>query len=473
MSSRIVNSASQVSAAVEMTEKAQDSFLFTKEGIPYLPEKVSAEMRKYFRTGNWKNFIFRRVSKVNLRREDLERVCFHEDPVTTHDMDIKTYKRSDFSDKEFEKNISLHYRKFSFVTSSASIRDNDYFQHQEIYVTADSFADLDITTLDFEEKTRVSKIPPRVGDLVCMLVRKPSNPRYNPRATKYFNCSEQFMRAWTAVMYDKHPALEKKGKEPQMRDYLMSGNRLNTNSSQKYYYAHKDHGKQVDPIEMKNRFYYLRTEGPSKKFIHAYSDLVLMVRYGVLPCYLNVPANRGEGVYMLHHDTPKGYMCGLLKHCGYDPEKVHNMNWVSMDKMVHRKAPTLPRPVTKTRKQPKFGLEENDFPSLCDIPMKKESPEGETYSISYASLASNPAAPTLETVQPLVPEPSQPKTEKQKKERQTKKEKREVFKPYKVQHIVFNKPLKMTEDGSGMSWAEQTEAELSKTLYLAMDLGEE
>ena len=173
---------------------------------------------------------------------------------------------------------------------------------------------------------------------MCILVDKQTRTRKTPKAKFWFTCSEQFLRAWTLLIYDKHPSFENNGEEPRMRNRNMSGNRLNTNSFRKFMLAHNQTRTVIDHHETINRYYYIRTELVSKNWCHVYSALVLMARYGEIPCYKNVPKNRGKGPSCIQWNLPNKFVEILLKkYTTYNPN-IHKLNWNQFNDLI-RKGP--------------------------------------------------------------------------------------------------------------------------------------
>jgi hypothetical protein len=273
---------------------------------------------------NIKNLIFRRVSYVSLRPEDkLQTVNFEDDQ---HYSIYSSGTEPVFNECEMLHNVEEKYSKFHFNTSSLKMRDNDIYNGISIFGHSSKYSVLDITDtcsfrFSYDRTDRTNHVPPRKGDLICGLVL--FNEKLQSASFRFwFVCSEQFLRAWTAIMYEKHEALSKKGdSEERIRQVLMSGNRLATNSFRKWIKALEQTPKTPEnnhfwdnyEAEKKEKYYRLRTETISRDYVHIYACLVLIIRYGELPCKYNIPVNYGNNPNMTEWDLPQGWLDKIMK----------------------------------------------------------------------------------------------------------------------------------------------------------------
>lgn len=347
-----------------------------------LPEGVQSTLLKNLRA-SFGNLIFRRVSRVFSYRRDMTEVNYHttEDGKTStcKQLDIHEYRDRDYTKDEIERNIEYKHKMFYFFASEASLRDNDNWGRQEIYCGSNNYSQVDLTgecTLKFstDRMMRVNYVAPRPGDLVCMEVQPPTKGRKNPEAKFWMTCSEQFMRMWTLVMYDTHASFEAGGAEPRMREKYMSGNRLATNGFLKWCLAHRQNNILPDAAEAKKRFWRLRTEYVSKKWVHLYAAIVLLARYGEFPTPKNVPMNLGEGPSMTEWDIPRGFLDGFLgKWAGLEPtpEGMYGygrLSWEDAIESMYPRPKKTPAQKPKSHRRvphrvPKLG-DLADFPSL-------------------------------------------------------------------------------------------------------------
>ena len=258
--------------------------------VPLPPSFVFA-LRQHLQE-KMKDFVFRRVGKVVAKEENKERTVYS---FPCGKMEIHSIEG--YPSDEIEKRIVKEYSRFFAFTTENTLRDNDPHKGKSVYLSSGGITEPSITDLTFtlQNEWGKKKIPPQTGDLVCMIFDKEDSAKKskNPRAKLWWICSEQFLRFWTLVMFDDHPSFEGKGKEPRMEERLMSGNRLNTNSYLKYMQACSSQNILHDFDEVRERFRVMRTEEASKNWCHVYSALILMVRYGRLPTYKNIPNNRG------------------------------------------------------------------------------------------------------------------------------------------------------------------------------------
>lgn len=210
------------------------------------------------------------------------------------------------------KQNTVHLFKWStLVTSPIALRGNDAFRGTPIFASAGTYAKLDLVNFDLRHTT-VPSAPPRSGDLICGVIRRNSQQGRLPTYMSWFICSEQFLHAWTSIMYPTHESFVKKGKatEPQLRQWLMSGNRLCTNGYRKYFYGCLDSG--VVPEKLMEKYFFMRSEAIATDHVHYYAALVLAVRYGELPCVHNVPKNLDGGPNMTKWDLPATWIVDFV-----------------------------------------------------------------------------------------------------------------------------------------------------------------
>ena len=263
---------------------------------------VAQQMLESFRL-SLEHLVFRRVVSVSAQENDLQSICYYSNSDNFSFITLNEFKNGNCTKNQLEK-IEFRYRKFTVGTSLCSLR-NDSYNGIQIFCLSEDYAEIDLENLQFVKKS--CTILPRTGDLVCILM----NPSSDSVAS-WFTCSEQFMRMWTVLMFAKHPSFEARGREPRMRERLMSGNRLNTNSFLKWKLAHEQSDIQIDQTAS-DRFVCMRTEKTSKKWIHVYSALVLMIRYGELPTTENIPNNRDGGPHLKMWHLPSDFATKFIQ----------------------------------------------------------------------------------------------------------------------------------------------------------------
>nr|QBK86268.1 MAG: uncharacterized protein LCMAC102_00630 [Marseillevirus LCMAC102] len=242
-----------------------------------------------------KDLVFRRVTRVYVDKTNLLSIHYYKGPTIFSTLTLEEYQNSNYTKNQLEK-IEFQYRRFSVGTSLCSLRNNS-FNGIKFMCLSEHYAEIDSMTFQFIKKS--CTVLPQVGDLVCMSINPSSGV-----VESWFTCSEQFMRMWTVLMFQNHPSFEARGREPRMRERLMSGNRLNTNSFLKWNLAHEQSGVQIDQEQSSDRYVRMRTEEVSRKWIHIYPAFVLMMRYGELPTNQNIPNNRDGGPVLTEWNLP-------------------------------------------------------------------------------------------------------------------------------------------------------------------------
>ena len=224
--------------------------------------------------------IFRRVTKIHKR--DFLEVRYYVDIDSYEiidDDDLTKYRES-----EYEKNVEERYNMYRGMVSKSKLRDNDKYAGESIAFYSQTYSEFVFLELDFVKATNY--VPPRPGDLICGIVSRTDKGLVYDN---WFNCSDQFLRTWTAIMYDKHDIFPR----IDLRKWLFTGNRLTTNNYYKWLMSHHDENgkqiKEVDQEEQRKRYFRLRTESASKSWLHTYAAVVLMVRYGEYPTNENIP----------------------------------------------------------------------------------------------------------------------------------------------------------------------------------------
>lgn len=181
-----------------------------------IPLIVSGNLREAFRK-NLKKLKFRRVRTVFAKPEHRVETVFVAPNTETGDEEYVRYGPDDkipvFSDEEYRRNVEEQYSEFYFFTTATEVRKGDGVKGG-VYGHSSTLAVLDLTEFVFYpcEDARTQMMLPREGDLVCGFVsdaKKGKTARRGPEFTKWFLCSEQFLRAWTAIMYDEHDSLTK------------------------------------------------------------------------------------------------------------------------------------------------------------------------------------------------------------------------------------------------------------------------
>jgi len=271
--------------------------------------KKLAELESHF-----EKMIFRRVTHVNANSRDLEYVSYDNGTDDDFVAFFGPQEAPTFTPEEIEHNVEYCYSRYSFETSDKAPLPNDNHRGA-ITGFRDGRCDLDPVTfeiVEFSEKNDSrTKVPPRIGDLVCGYVKPGfyANGRFiKPRFEKWFIASEQLYRLWLAFI---------KGIDTesfQCYKNLMRGNKLCTSNYRKWLMAHGDNGEQVDGNEVPRRFFRLRTESPAVNYVHIYTAFVLLFCYGVVPNNKLVPMNLNDDLSMQSWDLPEDWIANMIQH---------------------------------------------------------------------------------------------------------------------------------------------------------------
>jgi len=235
------------------------------------------------------------------------------------------------SKAEMERHIQADYRSFFGFTYGRAIRDEpEEIVDKELFFHSENYSQVDATidfTFGFSKDRRLcTPIAPVVGDLIFVFLSNKTlssisdSDKKNTRVDAWFVVSDQFLRAWTAIMYDWHETFDRiiandtpeEEKEFALREKLFSGNRLMTNAWLKHKLALGATGEVMSPEESASRYWHLRTEYASKRWVDCWAAMVLIGRYGELPCPVNVPNNRNEGPQRVSWDLPREFVSVLL-----------------------------------------------------------------------------------------------------------------------------------------------------------------
>jgi hypothetical protein len=360
--------------------------------------KILGFLRDKFSGGKDGKCFFRRIETVIPKSEPVQIVKFSSPDTFEH---LKSIKNLTF--QEIDRYVEITYRSFICITNPRPVRyeqDPDELEDKEVFLHSNNYNQLDMSydyTFDFpngrENNSAKDKlgfpVTPCVGDLAFIYISnselskfcslkdggeaelnhdKPKQEKSDklvketpktkndvgkkkkifPKATYWCVASDQFLRAWTAIMFDWHETFDKlvgnamniqtikivdskeagtfneseifarkfigennfvadgtsskescvnevvtvvKNKNTVLREKLFVGNKLMTNSWLKRKLALKFNNLDFPENEKKERFWYMRSEYISKRWVDTYCALVLIARYGELPCPVNVPNN--------------------------------------------------------------------------------------------------------------------------------------------------------------------------------------
>lgn len=238
------------------------------------------------------------------------------------------------SQSEMDRHIQADYTSFYGFVNTRAVRDEPReIAGKGVCFHSTSYRQFDMTrtgSLEFSDDAKLNRpTTPIVGDLLCIYMRNDTlrsttSSGHNSRADAWFIASEQYLRAWTAVMHDWHQTFDKlvprkatpANREASLRKKLFSGNRLMTNAWLKNKLALGATGGAMTPEESAECYWHQRTEYASKRWVDCWAAIVLMVRYGELPCPSNIPNNLDGPVLKatrrVSWDLPTGFMDGMI-----------------------------------------------------------------------------------------------------------------------------------------------------------------
>lgn len=260
------------------------------------------------------SLVFRRVKEVHIHAPKvLHVVKVGEDGNPAPVGVVSQSNAHTISRDEMEKNVIELCSSYYFLTQLTPLRESDTYGKISLHGKRANKVELDVSRMALvgcSENQR--QVMPRVGDLICGRVAKTKSEDGKDRYhfSQWFICSDQFLHAWTAILYPECVSLRRyeDDDDAKVRRYLMSGNRLCTNSYLKYMAGAHDSGVAVPLEERRKRFYVLRTEETSITHVHIYAALVLMIRYHELPSEHNVPNNLNGDPKLKGWSLPAGWL---------------------------------------------------------------------------------------------------------------------------------------------------------------------
>lgn len=215
------------------------------------------------------------------------------------------------SPEDMDRYMEIKYRSFSGITYSDCVRpeNSDELTNRKITIHSKNYSQVDFTlnyTFEFSNDKRLcSPITPVRGDLLFIFVstenlNKVPSSLTHLSADKWCIVSDQFLHMYSAIMYDwddtfqhmmpkKMQSAPLEEREKILKSKLFTGNRLMTNSWLKYKLALEDNGQKLSKDESQKRYWHLRTEFSARKWVDVYVAIVLIARYGELPCPNNIP----------------------------------------------------------------------------------------------------------------------------------------------------------------------------------------
>lgn len=267
-------------------------------------------------------FVFRRVKAVTFAKDRL--------PVYTRytlpDEEPEVVPRSSISRDELDKSVRITCKSFRGVTDNRAMREEpESIYNKSISFSSDSYHNFDVCGLTFD-LIKSEPITPIAGDLVCAFFANGAINTRTPQADAWFIASDQYLRAITAILYERHDSLTtllpknvpREEYNSKLKEKLFCGNKLMTNSWLKTKLAYEQNGETMPrDVSIKN-YWHLRSDNTSRYWVDVWCALVLIARYGELPSDNNVPNNKGGEYTFLRKEwhLPEGFVDNLLSLAG-------------------------------------------------------------------------------------------------------------------------------------------------------------
>jgi hypothetical protein len=322
-----------------------------------------------------KDFVFRKIASIDHNAEYFYQASKYTPVIDGSEhcevIGNKPHCFKNINKDDMEKSIELRFTFFAGSTTATKTR-NDPF-NDTIYFNSNDFCTVDPNSMFLTKiSPQTSYVLPRIGDIVCGIVIEAGVDRsgktilkkalkHKYKYIKWFICSEQFLRAWTLIMYDKHEVLDKYAKsEDTLRKRMFSGNKLTTNSFKKWTMLRNIQresftkkrlqsnslGSSANPsneiddenneklinliyeelsggdAELNSKYFRLRYEQFSIDYIHILCAVVLVGRYGIFPDSTNIPINSNFNDQLKYWDLPKDYIKTLLENSSTTMSKV-------------------------------------------------------------------------------------------------------------------------------------------------------
>lgn len=280
-----------------ITAKMSQSLTITREFSEYLRQIISHGL-----TG-----IFRRFDCLTSNTKPLS-IRKHFAPGQYEELNMPQLQS--MSSEDVDRFVEVTYSSFHGFTTTQQIREEpEEIMGRPIFINSNNYGQFNFSTLEFEKTAHVTPYSSGTnGDLLFIFMSSETlkncrgkDYNYTPRADCWGIVSEQFLRTWTLITHEWHETFDKlipkntpfAKKEQALKGSIFSGNRTMTNCSLlKPKLALEEAGKNMSIEEEKEKYRHLRTEEMSRNYVHFYSALVSMVRYGELPCPSNVPNNK-------------------------------------------------------------------------------------------------------------------------------------------------------------------------------------
>lgn len=237
---------------------------------------------------------------------------------------------TEWKDADLQKDHVVLHKSFWCVTNSQNIREEPKSTfNRKIRLPSDNHYDVNILRDDIFVKEPSQAPTPNKNELVFIFIsygsiRKARNG--NLIADKWGLVSEQFLRFSNLIKFEWCKAFDEvvpkttpvEERETILRQKLVSGkNRIATSTWMKWSQTITEYEGVIDEVDSAKRFYLIKTERNSSAFTDVYLALVLMARYGEIPCPANViknptPDANGKICYKRSWNIPRNFMAEVF-----------------------------------------------------------------------------------------------------------------------------------------------------------------
>lgn len=265
-------------------------------------------------------FIFREVEEVTITAPEECDTLFHTSPFhssVTHPNDV-------FNDADLTHRVTIHTNQYSVLTGRSS-REKDTLEGAMFVLSPETRCELDPITMEYTNPNHYRDVCPplpQCGDMIALCpeddelllhgmltygIDVEDTIAHPFKVKAWFVCSYQFYRFVTLFTHGPHHTYHKAFQSGKLRERLMSGSQLSTNSYLKTYRSHVDNNIpfDFDAEENIDSYIAMRSEGCSIDHVHIYPAIVTMMYFGFLPTIYNMPINRdqdGKRVLLNMHD---------------------------------------------------------------------------------------------------------------------------------------------------------------------------
>lgn len=287
-----------------------------------VPKELRFEALKNFKSKISK-FMFARVEGV-IPKSNVTRIRSElQEDLTVKESRLDPSDYTNLNIERKKREVYLKCDNYEAYTEFIYLSDNAK-KPKRIYLLPSKISIPDIYT--FEMKRGKQDFVPEKDNLVCFIAfdNKKKKKCY---ASHWFVCSQQFERM---CAYVKHKHMTKKG-ITDFRRFAFSGNRLCTNNFEKWKLASIQNKIEIEYSEAKIRYFFLRCEPISKKWIHIYAAIVLMFRYGEFPHPGNRPINLNFDPSILKWNIPENFCFDFIKNF-VSEDLLETVDWEEVEK---------------------------------------------------------------------------------------------------------------------------------------------